>query len=75
MIARECDRCGGEAHPDDVPVCGDCRAIALRFERQRADNAQAEVARRGDVMREALATLQRGEVNAAVVMLHAEVMR
>ena len=48
---------------------------AVRVERQRTDAAQAEVARRGDVMREALATLRRGDVNGAVVMLHAEVMR
>ena len=48
--------------------------IALRVERKRTDAAQAEVARRGDVMHEALAMLQRGDVNGAVVKLHAEVM-
>lgn len=74
MITRECDRCGGEAHPDDVPVCGDCRASKLRVERQRTDAAQAEVARRGDVMLAALREIERTDYNAAARLL-AEVVR
>lgn len=43
--------------------------IAARVERQRTDAAQAEVARRGDVMLAALREIERGEYNAATVLL------
>ena len=42
---------------------------AVRVERQRTDAAQAEVARRGDVMLAALREIERGEYNAAAMLL------
>lgn len=66
--ARECDRCG-TSHHWDTPVCDDCHDVALRVERKRTDAAQAEVARRGDVMLAALREIERGEYNAAAMLL------
>jgi len=46
----------------------------VRHERARTDAAQAEVARRGDVMHAALSEIVRGDYNAAARLL-AEVVR
>lgn len=43
--------------------------IALRVERARTDAAQAEVARRGDVMLAALREIERTDYNAAARLL------
>lgn len=72
----ECKACASDWYCDD---CGRLLSssleeierigLELRVERQRVDKAQAEVARRGDVMLAALREIERGEYNAAAMML------
>jgi hypothetical protein len=75
-----CDACG-EFDEIGRGQCGTCTPCQLhraecdlREERQRTNRAQAEVARRGDVMLAALSEIVRGDYNAAARLL-AEVVR
>lgn len=63
--AIHCAECGGALVLD----CEDCADVRLRVERQRTDAAQAEVGRRGDVMLATLREIERGEYNAAAMLL------
>ena len=71
-----CDACGefDEIGRGQCGTCTPCQLLdverELREERQRTNRAQAEVARRGDVMLAALREIERGEYNAAAMLLH-----
>jgi DNA-binding XRE family transcriptional regulator len=70
-----CDACGeyDEIKRGQCGTCTPCQLhraeCDLREERQRTNRAQAEVARRGDVMLAALREIERGEYNAAAMLL------